>query len=226
MNDVYIYGLIDSTSNELRYVGKTVNLNRRYRRHISERNLHDSYKDRWIRKLINNGHSIELVTIDIVNNNDWKFWESHYISYFKTIGCRLTNGTNGGDQPPTTKGRHHTEESKLKMSNFKIGKPIPWLNNSTPRSDSHKQNLSKSLIGRTSPNKDKLFNKEWCENLSKGHNSQKKTINQLDLQGNFIKEWESIRLAEKTLNIRHISECCGNYRNNKTSGGFKWEYKN
>ena len=42
-------------------------------------------------------------------------------------------------------------------------------------------------------------------------------------EGIFIKMWESINLAEKTLNIKNISTCCQNKR--KTSGGYIWKYK-
>jgi len=223
---VHIYGLIDPTTNQLRYVGKSVDINRRYRRHINERFIHDSYKDRWIRKLVNKNHFPELLIIDEVQEDEWEFWERHYISYFKCIGCLLTNGTDGGDQPPSTKGRKHTEESKNKMSKAKKGKPIPWLNNGQSRTKSHKQNLSKSLKGRISPNKGKKFTKEWKKNLSVGHNSQKKRVKQLDLNGELLQIWESISLPQKTLKIRHISECCKKNKYYKTAGGFKWEYEN
>ena len=226
LKDAYIYGLIDPMTDQLRYIGKSVNVNRRYRRHITERFLHDSYKDRWIRKLINENNQPELLIIDKVQENEWKFWEQHYISYFKGIGCLLTNGTNGGDQPPSTKGRRHKESSKLKMSRSKIGKTIPWLNDGRLRTESHKQNLSKSLKGRASPNKDKKLTEDWKKNLSVAHDSQKKRVNQLDRNGNLIQGWDSINLAQKTLEIRHISECCRKKKYHKTSGGFKWEYEN
>lgn len=219
---VSIYGLIDPISNELRYIGKTVDLNRRYRRHISERYLHDSYKDRWIRKLVDENLKPELLIIDEVSDFEWQFWESSYISYFKSIGCRLTNGTAGGDQPPTTKGRHHTEESKLKMSNSKKGKPIPWLNERI-RTTEECLKLSKALKGRISPNKDKTFSKELRLILSEA-STCKRSVDQLDNEGNIIKTWPSIASAQKTLKIRHVSECCRGVRYNRRSGGFRWKY--
>lgn len=140
MEKVFIYILIDPLKNQIRYVGKTTDIKRRIRRHINERFLHDSYKDRWIRKLIDNNNNPEFEIIDIVSNNDWVYWEQFYISYFNFLGCNLTNGTIGGDEPPSTKGRKHTLESKLKMSNSKKGKPIPWLNNGDKRTEEHKKN--------------------------------------------------------------------------------------
>lgn len=166
---VFIYGLIDPLSNELRYVGKSIKPNNRLRKHISERFTHDSYKDRWIRKIVDQGVRPELIIIDEVPYGEWQFWEQHYISYYKMIGCRLTNGTIGGDQPPSTKGRKHTEESKQKMSESKKGKAIPWLNGGLERSEEHRNNLSKSLKGRISPNKGKKFSDEYKNKLSESH---------------------------------------------------------
>lgn len=225
MEKVFIYILVDPISNQIRYVGKTTDVKRRIRRHISERFLHDSYKDRWIRKLIDNNHYPEIETIDIVSNDNWGYWEQFYISYFIFLGCNLTNGTIGGDEPPSTKGRKHTSESKLKMSNTKKGKPIPWLNNGLERTDEHRKNLSKSCKGRESPNKGKKFSIEYRNKLSES-STVKLKVNQLDLNGNLIKIWDSISLAQKTLQIRHISEVCRGVNNNKTSGGYRWEYHN
>lgn len=53
-----------------------------------------------------------------------------------------------------------------------------------------------------------------------------KPILQLDLKGNFIKEWESQSKASEEMNlpISCINLCLSG--RNKTSGGFKWIYKN
>ena len=99
---VYIYGLSDPISKQLRYIGKSVNPIVRLRKHLSERNLHDSYKDRWIRHLVKLDLKPELTIIDEVEGDNWVYWEKFYIAYFKFLGCNLTNGTDGGDAPPTT----------------------------------------------------------------------------------------------------------------------------
>lgn len=46
---------------------------------------------------------------------------------------------------------------------------------------------------------------------------------QYDLKGNFIKRWDNIKEAEKTLKLFHISNCCKGSR--KTCGGYKWKYE-
>lgn len=83
----------------------------------------------------------------------------------------------------------------------------------------------------------RVENLEWCSpayNNSYG-NGRKimtktkiekygKKVDQYDLQGNFIKTWNSIREIERKINIRHsnIINCCKNKV--KTAGGYIWKY--
>lgn len=64
--------------------------------------------------------------------------------------------------------------------------------------------------------------KEQCREL--GKNRAKKVI-QHDLQGKFVKQWNSAREIQRQLSInyRHISACCLGKR--KTAGGFIWKFK-
>jgi group I intron endonuclease len=224
MENVFIYILIDPRNNQIKYVGKTNNLIRRLRRHISERFLRETHKDKWIRKLVNVELKPTIEVIDIVDKDNWEYWEKFYISYFKFIGCELTNGTHGGDQPPSTKGRKHTLESRLKMSKSKKGKPIPWLNNGSERTEEHRYNLSVSCKGRKSPIKGKKFNEEHRKKLSDASTSKKRIL-QFTKSGEFIRKWDSIEEAEKTLQIQHISEVCRNKKHHKTTGGYIWKYE-
>ena len=56
------------------------------------------------------------------------------------------------------------------------------------------------------------------------NDNRKMRINQYDLQGNFIKEWDCISSIEKALKINnsHICSCCKGKR--KTAGGYVWKY--
>lgn len=240
MEEVYIYGLIDPSKNELRYIGKSINPESRFRKHLQDSKKKISYKDKWIFSLIEKEIKPELIIIDIIKNENWENWEKFYISYFKSIGCRLTNISEGGENPPNRKGKHRTEEeikkiskgnlgkkrtieTRKRISEAKKGKPILHLNNGEERSQSHKNNLSLSLKGRESPNKGKKYSKELKKKLSLASTCKKKVI-QMDKNENIIKTWDSIADAQKKLKIRHISECCSNNKYCKTSGGFKWKY--
>lgn len=50
-----------------------------------------------------------------------------------------------------------------------------------------------------------------------------KPVIQYDSEGNFIKEWENIKIAQKTLNIYHIGDCCLGRR--PLAGGYIWKHK-
>lgn len=54
----------------------------------------------------------------------------------------------------------------------------------------------------------------------------RKKVCQFDLEGNFIKDWVSVRQAEKELKIGHISKVCNNIGSFKTSGGYIWKFDN
>lgn len=60
----------------------------------------------------------------------------------------------------------------------------------------------------------------WCD-----YNKGKRKIIQLNLEGIFIKEWNSIQEAETQLNINGISNCCRKQKWNKSAGGYIWTYK-
>jgi len=67
-------------------------------------------------------------------------------------------------------------------------------------------------------NLDNYFNK-----LKYKNNNCVKSVVQLYLNNEFIKEWNSINEAQNELKIKNITECCQNKR--KTAGKFKWMYK-
>ena len=84
------------------------------------------------------------------------------------------------------------------------------------------------------PNNNNSLNLEWCNykynndygtRKIKSMINQGKKVNQFDLQGNFIKQWNSTREIERTLKISHsvISKCCREKQ--KTSHGYIWKYK-
>lgn len=51
-------------------------------------------------------------------------------------------------------------------------------------------------------------------------------VDQYDIEGNFIRSWNTITEASNSLNIVNvqISGCCKNKYGYKTAGGYKWKY--
>ena len=103
----YIYGLSTSNNPELiRYIGKTVNIDRRYYEHKKEvkkaiksnnRKWKLSYKVSWLKKEILEGNDLIITVLDEACDKTWEEKEKHYIKLFKSFGAKLVNLTEGGN---------------------------------------------------------------------------------------------------------------------------------
>jgi len=114
---------MDSVTNEIRYVGQTDNIRRRYNTHLRKAqnknsSEYNTYKSRWIRTMIDSGnypiiqileecHSVEM------SNLREKYWINSLIN----DGLNLTN-SHCGDVT------FHSLETKVKMSLSKKGKKL------------------------------------------------------------------------------------------------------
>lgn len=119
-----IYGLIDPNTNDLFYIGKTIQGLDRIRQHLNPSHLKNdgnTRKANKIRKLKENGQ-VPLVTIlyqfnvnfdkKTCNNILYKK-EQELIEYYNILGFDLTNHQDGG---PGSPGRKLTESTLKKMS--------------------------------------------------------------------------------------------------------------
>jgi group I intron endonuclease len=107
-------------------------------------------------------------------------------------------------------GKKHSEETKKKMSEKHKGKIL---------TQEHINNIKKSTKGI-------LKTQEWKDKISNNH-SMNKPIIQYDLEGNFIKEWPSAKTASKSNSKWCYSTICKCASGGlKSSGGYKWKYKN
>jgi hypothetical protein len=68
------------------------------------------------------------------------------------------------------------------------------------------------------------FDAEIKESYLNNQNKQKRKIIQEDLNGNFIKEWDSVSKASKKTGINRANITMAALGHQKTSGGFKWKY--
>lgn len=57
------------------------------------------------------------------------------------------------------------------------------------------------------------------------NSSDSKPVLQYDLKGKFIKEYPSMREAERQTGIRGIDKVCANVKYRKSAGGYVWKYK-
>ncbi len=93
-----IYGLFDPETNELRYIGQTIQkLNNRLSRHIWDAKRDTKqHRTAWIKGLLNKGLKPEIQLLEETDKDNVNFWEQWHISYFRGIGARLTNISDGG----------------------------------------------------------------------------------------------------------------------------------
>jgi hypothetical protein len=121
------------------------------------------------------------------------------------------------------KGFTFSEESKYKMKQSAIGKI---------RTEEHSKNISKNNVGisrnKGVPKPDGFGEK--IRKIKKGIErfENRKHILQYDLEGNFIKEWSSIKEAEQYYNPKpkiqdNIGACCRG--KSKTAYKFIWKFK-
>lgn len=205
---VYIYILIDPRNETVRYVGRSYNLKKRLSQHNSIW-LPKTKKEKWLCKLKSLGLSAEIECIHTTDEFEWVFWETHYISLFKSYGYDLTNGNGGG-----VGGCNPSEETRDKMR-------LNMLN----ATDVHRNRLSKSGRGR-------MYSDEHKAKLSKSHVSNDNAnlrvpLMQLNKDGSFVKEW--ISGSEVSRHFTGFSNRGGtllsSMKRNGSAYGFKWVYK-
>lgn len=124
MERFVIYGLTEPNHGELRYIGKSVTgAAQRLSSHLCPSSLLGrTHKEKWVKSLLKRGEKPEIFVIEACGSKEeLNEAERHHIAYFRSIGCRLTNLTPGGDGQgvpcspekaakisAATKGRRHT----------------------------------------------------------------------------------------------------------------------
>lgn len=108
----YIYILKDSTG--VRYVGQSIHPKKRYYEHIWSANNYklDGHRDRWIRKLDEEGNIPKLVALFPYPKICIGRAEKLSITVFRLLGSRLTNMTDGGELVYDRKGLKLTNKHK------------------------------------------------------------------------------------------------------------------
>lgn len=110
-----VYYLYDVDNYACGYVGYTSNLRERIRFHFSDRSV--TPKACWIRSRIAINQEIKIDILEAIDSKEAAcFWEQFYISYYKSLGFELKNGTSGGD------GGKPNMEVRARMSENRKGK--------------------------------------------------------------------------------------------------------
>lgn len=204
---VKIYVLKSPITNEIKYVGRSVNPESRYRVHLylAKKNKMKNKKDAWICSLLNKNKKPLMEIIDEVNISEAVEKERFWIGKLKET-CDLKNCRDYIEN-----NYLFSEESRKKMSEAAKG-------NRNRRG----QKLSEETKNKISQSK-KGFKQTKKQILKVS-----KPILQCDKNGNIIKEWQSSSEAARMLNLNQglISAVVNNCKYRKTHGGFTWKIKN
>lgn len=234
---VFIYTLENPRTNEIRYVGKTIqNLDKRLKAHIYESRKKNNHKCNWINSTLKKEMSPIIRLIDIVSEENWEFWESYWIEQLKAWGFNLVNGTPGGE------GYKHTDETKEKIRKANSGKNHYLYGKK--RTDEWNRKLSESLKGNqfaknykhTDETKEKVGmgvkkhyqkhprTKEHNEKIAeKNRQTKHNPVYQFDICNNLIQKHNSVREAS----IKTKSDYSSIYNclkgKSKQCNGFLWK---
>ena len=200
----FIYILIDPRDNQVRYVGKTKSINRRYYQHNSEASKIRNHKNNWLLSLKNNNLKPEMVTIDECEDDSWVLLEQWYIELFKSWGYKLTNLTKGGEG---AYGYKHTEESKQKMSHGNKGKII---------SLETREKISKAVKGRKYSDEIKIKASQVAKKRGISPETRDKMVESRKRNGNYGKsEQTKAFISQKMKIIANEREIKNNRPTNK-----------
>ncbi len=196
----YVYGLVCPESNEIRYVGVTIqDLQIRFKQHLSHARRNKeryTYKDRWIRKLdaLGKAEDIGIHIIETVDEQNMFEIEIFWITEYRKTH-KLTNTSEGGDcnrmvgENHPCFGRQWDEERRKAFSKKRMGENNPVFGMKLPQSKEHREKISRNL--RQSSKLKEARQDPKYRQLMKSLNSHPVLL--LDLDGNVVKEFNSCR---------------------------------
>ena len=200
--------------NDKWYVGQTINEKRRKAEHKSDALRNKFPNIHFHRAIRKYGYeSFEYHVLETIEGSSrasiaskLNDCESYWVSTLDSLdnGYNLTSGGSQCIQADSVQqakrekmlGRELSQETKDKMSKSAKGRI---------KSDAHRKAISETLTGR--------FNVKTS-----------KPVNQFDLEGNFIKLFESAHEVERQLGISNSSVASVARGQRNTAGGYRWSY--
>lgn len=113
--NTFMYSLIDPVTEQERYIGKTDTPQRRLKEHLQDRRK--THKSNWIASLLSRGLEPAMRILEEVPVTQWQERERYWIAYYRSLGCPLTNGSDGGDGiiNPTPEDRAKRSENTRRI---------------------------------------------------------------------------------------------------------------
>jgi len=212
MANAVVYAIVDPVSNQIRYIGQTVNFSKRKSGHCRTAITHRS-KARvyiWLRSLYNKSIEPEFLILEECSVEMLDELEIFYMNYFKMLGCNLVNTTEGGK---SRRGFTHSKETKEKLSIAMKGNS--W-NKGKKLSEKHRSNISSYAKGRKQTDASKL-------KVSQANRKHIPVVQALK-GGKIIRIFSSVYAASKELGIGRNSIGNALAGLSKTAGSYVWTY--
>jgi hypothetical protein len=204
----YVYRHIRLDKNQPFYIGIGSDENYYRSNSKSDRNVY------WKRIVAKTDYDIDVILDDLTweeaCEKEKEFIKLYGRFQFGGLLCNMTDGGEGGlgvvisnetreKKRVISKGIIITAETREKMAAKLRGRPLPlW---------------QKKLLSEAAKNRKRKT--DWCN----------KPIEQYDLNGNFIKEYESIIMAANELGASHSNICAVLKGRRNKCKGFKFKYK-
>lgn len=212
----YIYALLDPITDEVRYIGKTVNPKYRLQQHIHESKTINNHRGNWIKSLLREDKKPILKILKICPLSDFEKYETEYIKFYKSNN--LTNSDESG-QGNTGRKREIIEGAMEKISKkvyqYDIdGNFIKEYKSS--REAGRSLSIDHSHIVRCCNGVNKHTNcfifRYVLENVEpvKIPNAVKKVVIEIDKFGNEINRWKSLMDCSRSTKINNgnLSRVC------------------
>lgn len=201
---VKIYVLKNPETGSVHYVGRTLNEKTRYRQHIylARKSKHKNRKNAWIMSILNIGKKPILEIIDVIKQEDAIEREMYWISELRKT-CDLKN-----ERDFVENNYLYSEESRKRMSEAQKG-------------NTNKRGTKLTEEQRFSTGNGNRGRKQGFEERKK----RCKPIDEFDIGGNHIREWESASAAARFYSIKQsaVSMVAAGKRNSWF--GIVWKYK-
>jgi group I intron endonuclease len=166
---------------------------------------------------------IELCCIEELNERE-TYWKQYYIDQIgwkRVLFCELYDLGGGPKSEITKKKISESNRNKIVSFETRAKRSLSLLGGK--RSKETRNKMSKAAKGKP---KSKTHVKNMMKNrkgiIEAVIKANSKSINQYDLEGNFIKEWISSAEAKRYYG-GDINACCNGRQ--KSSNGFIWRFK-
>jgi group I intron endonuclease len=219
-----IYCLKCPIKNEIRYVGQTTRyIEKRLKEHKFKIEKRVNKRTNWLNELRKTDiiNDLEILVLGEYDINILDDMETKWIVFYLNEGCDLTNTTLKGGFGGY---RDWKEEVNKSRSEKLKGRKKKKMSKET------RNKISQSLMGKPGRNTGNKHIEETRNKISESkkgtipHNIKK--IKQYDMDGNFIKEWDSSHEASRELNLSqgNIATVASKSGRRKSTGGFRWEW--